>query len=318
MLGYGRENVDLEFVRLPSADPRTLSTTPDYMALSEEAIDVVLEVTLLRLTFKGYGKRAYLEMYARARLINARTGEVLSDSTFWSFSESRKLEEWIEDAATPLTEAVERGLQTLAEDIVDDNFLLFYPNKLDESASSEEGEASVKYQLPRRVPHYVLSPVYPPIDFCFPCEGPFSATHHAFVNREFVEVGSVQPMLRWERFPRAHDLIRSDGQQIRISDVRYEVRVFDAATGHHGTALEPARQVYGAREIHETYHQVKSSLNPCTNYFWTVRARFKLGERFRVIEWAGAFTRTGKYHARHPWNTDYPQIFYYTFMTPCD
>lgn len=339
--GYGRDNVDLEFIRIPSADPEVLADKPNYEALSNESIDVVLEVELLRLTLE-YS----LEMEARARLISVRTGAVLSDNQYSFSSEHHWLDEWIADGAAPLTDAIQRGLQTLAEDAMDENFLLFYPKEPEEIPPQQADKTSEQIQTSqgKSVPHYVLSPVYPALDSCFLCEGPFSKrAHRAIGNLEFVEVASLQPTLQWERFPRDHDRVDADGHYHTITDVRYDLRVFDTAIpSSTNIVLVPAQQVYDARDISEPYHKIESGLHDCSDYFWTVRARFKLDGQVRVTEWAGAFDVGG--WSEKPWNLrrglhtyklppewlgvvltgirppipDGPEWFYYPFMTPCN
>ena len=85
--GYGRENVDLEFIRVPGTDPETLVDKPDYKAFSDKSIDAVLEVELLRLSMERS-----LKIEARARLISTKTGAVLSDGQYTFLSERHRLE----------------------------------------------------------------------------------------------------------------------------------------------------------------------------------------------------------------------------------
>lgn len=321
---YGLDNTDLDFIRIPDADSETLANKPDYKALSNDSIDAVLEVELRRFSLE-YS----LEIDVRARLISTRTGAVLSDGHYKFLSERHKLKEWITDGAAPLTEAIQRGLRKLAEDVVDENFLLFYPNESEEIIPQQIDETSDQVQEPQEapVPHYVLSPVYPALDLCFFC------STHAMGLREFVLVDSVQPTLQWESFPRAHDLTDSGGQEQQITDVRYELRVFNTTTppSGHDSLLIPAQQVYSARNISDPYHKIENKLDICSDYFWTVRARFKLDGRYRVTEWAGAFNIIG--WNEKPWNlrhglhnykswavgitADGPEWFYYSFRTPC-
>jgi len=338
---YARKNIDLEFIRIPSADPKALAVKPNYKTLSNESIDVVLEVDLLRLSLE-YS----LEMDARARLISVQTGTVLSDAQYRFSSEHHRLDGWIADGAAPLMEAIQRGLKTLAEDIMDENFLLFYPNEPEVIIPQQADKASEQVQASQgnSVPHYVLSPVFPELNSCFLCDGIFRKQRPTAIGAlEFVEVDSVQPTLQWERFPRDNDLVDTDGQYHQITDVRYDLRVFDTAIpSSTNIILVPAKLVYDARGISETYHKVESGLHACTYYFWTVRARFKLDERVRVTEWAGAFDLLG--WKEKPWNLrrglhtykqppewltvgltgvrppvpDGPEWFYYPFMTPCN
>jgi len=305
---------------MPLADPKIISERPNYKELSAKGFDNVFELELIRLSFDWsvLSHTPSLKMEARARMVSVDTGAVLSDGRYEFTSESRPLKEWAENDAAILVAAIEQGLQTLAEDIVDENFLLFYP--ISPTQKSRSGP----------VPLYVLEPFYPVLEYCFFCEEPFSnRPHRAIGSLKFVEVNGTQPTLRWERFPRAHDLYH-------ISDVRYDIRVFEAGLPYNNKLnLVPTQQVYSERNILDPYHRIKKALNPCTDYFWTVRARFKHLGRERVTEWAGAFN-VGLWNEK-PWNLrrglneykdplpflpgihpDGPEWFYYPFKTPCD
>lgn len=324
---YGSENLDLEFIRIPGTDPETLTDKPDYKDLSAKSIDAVLEVELLRLSMKDS-----LKIEARARLISVNTGAVISDEQYTFLSEHHKLETWLANDAKLLTDAIQRGLQTLAEDIVDENFLLFYPNKpskiisqqVDKPDEEVEESSDIPYMEDEPVPHYVLSPVYPKLDKCLFCK------LRVIGNLAFVRVDSVQPILRWESFPGEHDLLDADGRTHLISDVSYELRIFNVGLpAKSRIVVVPARLIYEARGITEPYHKIDYILDECKGYFWTVRARFRLDGRLRVIEWAGAFN-VGGWNEK-PWNLrrgltqykfgvisfDGPEWFYFPFRTPC-
>jgi hypothetical protein len=318
---------------MPSADQEIISEKPNYAELSAEGVDTVIEIVLTRLSFDRPAllHASSLEMEARARLISVDTGVVLSDGRYKFTSEARPLNEWMANGAAILTAAIEQGVQTLAEDIVDENFLLFYPIPPVEEGLNQSTTESWHTQKSRSgpVPPYVLEPFYPVLESCVFCEGPFSnRPHRAIGNLKFVEVNSTQPTLRWERFPRAYDLYH-------ISGVRYDIKVFEAGLPYNEkNILVPTQQVYSERNIADPYHRINKELNPCRDYFWTVRARFKLLERERVTEWAGAFN-VGLWNEK-PWNLrrglnqykslpllpivqiDGPEWFYYPFRTPCD
>jgi hypothetical protein len=317
---YGHENTDYDFVRTPGSDQKAFASKPDYQDLSSDSVDAVLEVSLLRLALEDS-----LEIVARVRLVAVPSGDLLSDSQYRYVSQPRRLEEWLANGASTLDEAMVRGLKQLAESAVDENFLLYYSNvpdflitpptdDIDEDEHTERG---------REVKHYVLSPVYPGLESTL-----FPSAAIGF--HSFVEVDSVQPTLKWERFPREFDLIDADGRSHEIDDVRYELRVFDS-TKVSGLIV-PSRQVYSARDILQPYHQVEHALHDCSRYFWTVRARFRLNGRLRVTEWAGTFD-----FYNSPWklrsvalswserldavlgagDVKSPEWFYYPFKTPC-
>lgn len=330
---YAIDNTDYQFIRMPKFDPETLSDKPDYKMLSDESIDAVLEVELLRFSLEYY-----LEVEVRARLISTQTGTVLSDGHYKFLSEPRRLEQWIANGATPLTGAIQRGLQRIAEDIIDEKFLLFYPNEpkheISQQADKESDEIDdetvvLQYGEDDFVPHYVLSPIYPQLDMCFFCKG---HPDRAIGNLEFVAVDSIQPTLQWESFPRDYDVINIDGLSQQITDVRYELRIYIAGKPAHsfyrGLIGVPTQLIYDVRDIYSPYHKIEGVLDACKRYFWTVRARFKLDGRNRVTEWAGAFD-VASWSSR-PWNLrkgiveykmgmmpDGPEWFYYPFSTPC-
>jgi hypothetical protein len=330
---YGSENVDLQFIRIPSADPTVLADKPDYSVLKRDGIDAVLEIQLVRITFEEA-----LGMEARARLTSTNAAVVLGDARYEFVSDRRSLKEWTADGAAALSTVVARALDTLAEDIVDENFLLFYPHdpKGQNSDDRSEPESMFSGTAPQvsefseadMIPHYALRPLYPSIARCFWCgENPFGTKpHRAVGSLEFVTVDSTHPTLRWESFPRPWDLVGAGGNPHVITDTSYDVRVFEA--GETGQVLVPARQVYSVKGLHENYHKIESGLASCKDHFWTMRARFKLDGRTRVTEWSGTFGNNYK-----PWNLrrgalaypewlttriDSPEWFYYPFRTPCD
>lgn len=324
---YGHKYVEAEFVRVPSADRKTFPKIPNYTGLTNESIDVVLEIELSRLALQQS-----FEADARARLISVKTGTVLHEGKYSFMSGRHTLDEWMSDSASLLSDAIQHGLEALAEDIIDENFLLFYPVlPSDNIATQSTGEETNSEYSSRSkyVPIYVLSPVYPKVEICFACDSPLgNRPHRALGNREFVKVNSLRPTLRWERFPRYYDIIDGNGKNYTITDVQYDLRVYNAAPVSR-YSLAPDQLIYDARDINEPYHQVQIDLNRCTDYFWTVRARFRIDGKTRVTEWAGAFDSPGPYYT--PWklrsgDNQYfwdvsgpkgPDWFYYPFMTPC-
>jgi hypothetical protein len=343
-IDYANHNLALQFIRMPSADPRIIYEKPNFAALSAEGFDHVFELELTRLSFgrSRFGSDTpYLKMEARARLVSVDTGAVLSDERYKFLTEQRPLEDWAANGAAMLTAGIENGLQKLAKDVVDENFLLFYPIKPVEENLNQSKTTSVQTQKSQSKPvppHYVLKPIYPALEYCFFCEGPFSNRRNRTVgNLKFVEINSTQPRLRWERFPRAHDHFKADGRHLQISDVRYDIKVFESGLPYSRKIIPLPRQlVYIERNIIEPYHKANEVLSPCADYFWTVRARFKLSGRERVTEWAGAFpAHAPPWKLRRVPNKDKdplqvllrwspqitnpePEWFYYPFRTPCD
>ena len=311
---YGHNNLDLEFIRVPDADQPTLDDKPDYKILSDQSIDAVLEVELIRIALKHR-----LHIDARARLVSTGTAEILSDVQYRYKSERRQLEQWIVNGGAPLTDVAQRGLQSLAEDMIDENFLLFYPIEPGKEIPIDpfEDPAAPKFAP---VPQYVLSPLYPELKFLregfanpFPSIWPSS-----------VKINSLTPTFRWEAFPREHDVFGDKDIQQKLSDVNYDLRIFAAVNSESGP------MIYSARNIQNPYHKIEKDLKACSHYYWTVRARFKLNGRPRAIEWAGAFDFFPGSEYK-PWNLRHGldeyhmhedpnrmELFYFPFKTPCD
>lgn len=300
---YAKDHIELKFIRMPSADQDVLLDKPDYSNLTDEAIDAVLEVELLQLALiESANKKIKLTMAARVRLVSTHTNVVLSDNQYKYSSFDYKLEKWFANDAGLLSIEIQRGLQWLAEAAVDENFLLFYPkaHKTVPSALNLENLGA---------PYYVLAPVY-------------SDKNDPYYWVE--ELGGLQPTLRWESFPREYDLIGGDGQPHKITNVRYELRVMTPAPIRKvfGDMISvPIEQIYHVRDIPQPYYKIENSLNPCSTYIWTVRARFEIDGRDRVTEWAGTYAEYGTY--RRPWvmRREYGEpeaLYFYKMETPCD
>ncbi len=126
----------------------------------------------------------------------------------------------------------------------------------------------------------------------------------------FVEVDSLQPMLRWESYPRPGDVGSVPGQPKRISDVTYELNIWKATEGY------PYEPVYDREGLAEPSHKVELPLEPSTDYIWTVRARFRLDGRTRVSEW-GMSRYPGVPVFQSPADV-VPNPNYYRFRTPAE
>ena len=115
---YGRDNTDFDFIRAPNAGIDGQNSKIDYKTLSSESIDVVQEIELLRVKLEDN-----LEIQAQARLISVQTGTLLREGHYSFVSEKRASTTWwMVDDASPLKGAIERGLVTIAEDVIEDSF----------------------------------------------------------------------------------------------------------------------------------------------------------------------------------------------------
>lgn len=99
-------------------------------------------------------------------------------------------------------------------------------------------------------------------------------------NIVFVKVDFLQPTLRWESFPRPQDLIEDkEGMLYLMSNVTYDLNIWRAEGDY------PYAKIYSKQGLREPYYQLEEPLEPCSKYFWTIRARFEIDSKVRVTEW---------------------------------
>jgi len=118
---------------------------------------------------------------------------------------------------------------------------------------------------PRNLP--LLRPLYPVPEY----GSPFSDSNAELI---FVDVNSLQPTLRWERFEAGSEA------GIDLASVRYDIKVWDVQSG---AAVGAA---YARVGLAETFHRLETFLRPQTQYFWSVRAKFVLDGQVRATPWA--------------------------------
>lgn len=128
-----------------------------------------------------------------------------------------------------------------------------------------------------------------------------------------VSVDTLQPTLKWEAFPRFTD--REDGPKgfaDKVSDITYDLKVWKGREGRPSQLIyertgaktvetwkehrvRPTRpNDYGGMEEQPEItrregiaeHKMEATLEPASEYYWTVRARFKLDGRTRMTPWS--------------------------------
>lgn len=135
-----------------------------------------------------------------------------------------------------------------------------------------------------------------------------------FAKRES-QVDGLRPTFRWERFPRTADLAElGPHAHERITAVHYELRLWKVGPGfsgdfqrpgtsfwigsaddykyswaHECRDSDPGELVYSKHGLTNPEHQLETSLEPDSRYFWTVRAHFTLDGKRRATEWSEQF-----------------------------
>ncbi len=236
----------------------------DYRLLVNHGVDTVLEVALTRAGTRGTGINAPVQLYmeAHVRLVRTADNSELLSTDYEYQGEKLQLAEWSANQGKALLEGLEAGYAALGSHIYDSVFLLFpFPDR----GAHHAGVLAAAFGL---------APVEPAT------RGQLTGDKLIGSHFEWTAVNSVHPLLNWQAFPRASDLVKAPDLAGRISNVRYELVIARERN------LAPAGIVYRREGLTDTTHTVQGGLQPDTRYFWTVRARFELDGRERVTEWA--------------------------------
>jgi hypothetical protein len=100
-------------------------------------------------------------------------------------------------------------------------------------------------------------------------------------------VDSLQPTLKWQSFPGEHqkflgaELVTFVDPSIgEINDIKYDLKIWTVRE------LEPAVIEYEIEGIKSPSHTLERPLKPNTEYYWSVRTRFKVNGQPRLSEWS--------------------------------
>lgn len=248
--------------------------------------DTLIEATLVKAGTGGAGIDAPIGLYmqARVRVLRAADGAELYRAQYVHHGARLKLAEWAGGGGERLLRALDAGYATLAAHIADSVYLLYpFP-------SQEPGSAGILSAA------FGLAPVEPAT------RG--TATGASLSERfEWTGVGSLQPTLRWEAFPRAVDVAAASAEMSRVRNVSYELVIARERN------LAPAETVYRRSGLPRPEHRLETPLEPRAHYFWAVRARFELDGRPRVTGWSST-----NYFARD--SVTAPSAASYRFRTP--
>ena len=260
--------------------PRTFAQADyasSYSALADQGVDTVLEISIPGAGFQGgSGKKPSIFFYmtTRVRFTDPRDHRELYTRDFLYLSHERPFGEWFEGGAKQLALEFERATHGLAERILDELFLVTgfpFPSGLwavpgDPAFSTCWFRPIYPERRLRPVWAFMLHPGSLDVDkdmLLYPL------------------VDSLQPTLEWESLPRARDLVPENQDIIaRISDVRYDLKVWEANHGY------PERLVYDRVGLEGPKHRLEYALEPNTRYFWTFRARYNLDGEPQVTRWA--------------------------------
>ena len=272
VMAYAMQNGVGPLAVIDDPRPSTPLGSPDYRHLSGKGIDTVLEVRLLELNLKKMGilsDKYEPRTVARARVIRVKDKDqvVLSDQTYGLRGEEAVLDTWGGDNGRRFQAWVKYAYATLAEYILIEMILGY------EGLVGATGRG-----LRPENPELRVRALY-----CIDCIS--SPSRHLFT-----EVDTLRPDFRWEPLVGAEQSA-DDKAPEKIQDVKYEIRLFTAQRtdrGFFGVMVPEllGGPIYSRSGLVKPRHRIEKSLAPCTKYFWTVRARFRIDGQPRLTEWA--------------------------------
>ena len=248
--------------------------------------DLIVKIGASRIAFDKHTERAggpySFLLTVRAELLEGALGRRL-DALEYTFKAGLfPLEKWMADDFTLLREAVEAGYKEIAANIIDDFLLIWHPPLPRDTAG--------------HIPHYVLKSLSQPIKIGLSTREP----HYGVATQKSFDVGTLQPKLEWEAFPRVEDIDGIRFMPDYVTDVRYDLRVYRGVVTGHVTLPQKYYPVYSRSGLVEPFHKLEEPLEFCKQYFWTVRARFNYKGLPKMTEWSGAY-HTGGNRAK-PWS----------------
>ncbi|CAL94864.1 hypothetical protein [Azoarcus olearius] len=278
-LEHYADKTDLRAQLYPLAEgPSRPADTPTYPA----STDYVIEAAVIeaRVVTTGANALPYgLLFEVHARLIRNMDGSTVDTLTLRTSTPLRTVDEWLADQGGAMARAIDAALAEAAEAIIDEWMLVHRgdPPAAGKPATPSDGERP-------RVPEYALQPLTPPL-----------RVERRFLKRPLLPghlepvAVSTTPRFAWEAWPR--DLAPADADATAVP-VIYDLRLYDAGPF-------PIEGVAAAQLVQEHFglpqpgFTPQRPLQPCSYYFWTVRARFLLEGRMRATEWTGAYRSIG-------------------------
>lgn len=331
----GSELTRHNFTLLKSSGPEDARELRDYHARELPGIDLVIEVAVTGIGFSGgvFPDRElsfYMDVRTRGIPLHDQVTPEVVETTYRS--RPRKVSHWSTGGASALGREFENAYREIAKSTVEQLFLV--QNLFVDAYSSVNNYCR-------------LRPFSPPPPWPLVAPRHFPLTGGSFSNDvvlRFANADSLQPVLRWEAFPTEQDLENDTSGLLRsVSNIHYDLKLWRGHDGypdeliyekqglaepdsvrklpeeHRDPDSNDSSLSSGPSDIHPgqyVEHKINLKLEPATEYFWTVRARFDLDRKNKVAKWS---------HYRIPWidpthdpclETLIPLTHYYRFRTP--
>ena len=307
---------------IDDSHPSTPEGSPNYQHLSNNGIDTVLEVQMFALGLISMG--VFSDIYllratARARVIRVSDQAVISDEIYGLWGGQAVLESWVEENGRLYQTWVKHAYATMAEYIINGMILRYTPISAENIAGATivTGSALSKNKRLSGLTAFGIHPKYPELhrETCFLCK--------TWSNHAFTEIDTLRPEFRWQPLVGVE---QSGDNKVfeKIQGVNYEIRLFTAQQQilfALGNRIVPALldgPTLRRSDLVEPRHQFEQSLAPCTKYFWTVRADFRIDGRPRLTEWANLHGQPWRMRRhRGVERGGSPAHYYLPFQTHC-
>ena len=290
--------------------PATSHDRPDYRSLIVIGVDTVLEVAVNKARFKTVGKRSHdmqMELSATARMVSAADNRVLKSGTYNVESPAFSLHTWTYNDGYPMNTEFAHAFQRLTHSILNDIIEpSYWPYVESDYWPHAERGAPLTYVC-GLMP---LSPKfeYRRAEYKYSFIADLMGSGAVLVRDAAVlpsTVGSVEPILSWEAFPKESDPDTAE----KIRDVSYDLRVWVLDGKSRGPLI------YQRHYLPRSKHQLENPLRPYTTYLWSVRAHYELEGRRLVTPWSySRITREGQRISCSL--DDIPEHSYLRFRTP--
>lgn len=123
VLQVGRNKRRRAFVSFEDVGPTILNEEVSYSFLADKGVNTILEISVAKIGFLSGGIEPSLVIGVCSRLLTSADGTELYAHPWVYRSDPRRFVAWAADGAQPLRDELDRGLQALAEQIVENLFV---------------------------------------------------------------------------------------------------------------------------------------------------------------------------------------------------
>lgn len=278
MQAAGEKETKYNFVIFNDLGPSSPGDKPDYTSLAKQGFNDILEISVNKIGSGHFGAgesaKYYFYITAQARLV--RDARISTPEFKYVIGPPRKIRDWLDFGGEALRKEIDQAYGAIAEDIFEYVFLYaFFEGDYAKPPVGILGTTSETLEKVFKIP---VSRIY---NTRYVLGGLNGVTLQNPLPQERANVDDLQPTFSWAEFP-SQDDIRADRKGVvkYVSDVTYELKVWQDKGGNS------RELVYEKKGLKNNKHKIESSLAPETQYFWSVRARYRFQGEDKVTRWS--------------------------------